>query len=338
MLPAGCRLVKTFKSQRESIPMILPLPRCLSVVAPLYNEESNVEELYRRLRTVMLAMGQEYELVLVDNGSTDRTLEYLKKLRQQDPAVRYISLSRNYNHQGGLVAGLEHARGDVIISMDGDLQHPPEVIPEMVAQWQLGYQVVFTLKHVDQTQGKFRQWTNRLFYRLMSHISGLNITGGQSDFRLMDRQALNALLALPEYGKFLRGLSQWIGFKQAGIRYQVAERFAGRSKFRFKELFRFALNGIFSFSVLPLRMFTMVGSIIAFLALLQAVKSVVLTWIAILMDGTQVAGYPTLATGIFFLGGVQLIGIGLLGEYLGRIYDEVKRRPIYIVAERSDEL
>ncbi|MBF0424084.1 MAG: glycosyltransferase family 2 protein [Magnetococcales bacterium] len=307
----------------------------LSVVIPLYNEEDNVAELYRRLHAVLTRMGQAYELVLVDNGSIDHTLPMLKDLHRQDPCVRYLSLSRNYGHQGGLVAGLHHASGDIVISMDGDLQHPPELIPELVAKWRQGFDVVFTLKREDPSQSPIRHRINRLFYGLVSRLSGLDLTGGQSDFRLMNRRALDALNSLPEYGKFLRGLSHWIGFRQTGVVFDVDARFAGQSKFRFRELYRFALNGLFSFSVFPLRVFTIIGSIIAVLSLLQVIYALVRTFYFMIIGTPVVAGYPTLVTGIFLLGGIQLIGIGLLGEYLGRVLDEVKQRPLYIVRERS---
>ncbi len=310
-------------------------PTLLTVVAPLFNEAENVRALYRRLKAVMMEMDQPYELILVDNGSSDDTLEQLKMLRAEDPNLHYLSLSRNYGHQGGLIAGLESARGGVVVSMDGDLQHPPEVIPELMARWRQGYDVVFTLKRLHAGQSFLRKRINQVFYATVQRLSGLNITGGQSDFRLMDRHALDAMLALPERGKFLRGLSQWIGFRQIGVEFDVAERLAGRSKFRLGELFRFAVSGIFSFSVLPLRIFTVLGGVVAAVSLLHALYALVRTWYKMVMGLPIVAGFPTLTTGIFFLGGVQLIGIGLLGEYLGRIYDEVKGRPLYILRESS---
>ncbi|MBF0139227.1 MAG: glycosyltransferase family 2 protein [Magnetococcales bacterium] len=312
----------------------IPSP-LLSVVVPLYNEEDNVGELYQRLRHVMQEMQQNYELVLVDNGSVDQTLSLIKALRRDDPHVHYVSLSRNYGHQGGLMAGLHRASGDVVISMDGDLQHPPELIPQLMQKWREGYEVVFTLKREDPSQSHRRRWINQTFYRFISYLSGLNLTGGQSDFRLMDRRALDAMNSLPEYGKFLRGLSHWIGFRQIGVVFDVDERFAGHSKFQFSELLRFGLSGIFSFSVVPLRVFSILGLVMAFLSLLHVVYSLSRAIYLDLIGSPVVAGYPTLVTGIFFLGGLQLIGIGLLGEYVGRVLDEVKQRPLYIVRESS---
>lgn len=314
--------------------MVLAPPQLLSVVAPLYNEEENIHSLYQRLCAVLTTdVCQNYELVLVDNGSSDRTLTHLKELNRLDPNVRYLSLSRNYGHQGGLIAGLEHAKGEVVVSMDGDLQHPPELIPQMVIQWQQGFDVVFTLKKENKSSSFWRKQSNRFFYATMSRLSGLKLVGGQSDFRLMGRTALDALLSLPERDKFLRGLSQWIGFKQTGIPFDVEERFKGRSKFQLKDLFRFAINGIFSFSVLPLRLFTFIGIIVAGFSLLHVAYALLRTWYKMSMGLPYVEGFPTLASGVFFLGGIQLIGIGLLGEYLGRIHNEVKRRPVYILRE-----
>jgi polyisoprenyl-phosphate glycosyltransferase len=310
-------------------------PKLLSVVAPMYNEEGNVFPLYERLRDVLEEIAPEFEILLVDNGSSDRTLEYLKELSQKDPRVRYLSLSRNYMAQGGILAGLHYARGDVVVSIDGDLQQPPEVIPEMLEEWRKGYDVVYTLKKEHGYLPVHRRITNRLYYALISYFSGLELQGGQSDFRLMDRNALDAMLALPEKGKFLRGLSQWIGFSQTGVYYEVADRTAGRTKFRILDLFRFALDGIFSFSILPLRLFTVLGSIIAALALANAFFNVAVASYRILMGIPDVPGFPTLVTGVFLLSGIQLIGIGLLGEYLGRVYDEVKNRPSFIVKETS---
>lgn len=310
-------------------------PPLLSIVVPLYNEEQNIEPLYQRLKAALSPLDLRHELILVDNGSRDHTLAILKRLASLDPCVTYLTLSRNFGHQGGLVAGLEHARGEVVVSLDGDLQHPPEFIPSMIAQWRLGFDVVYTLKRDDRSISFLRKQTNILFYRLMSRLSGLNITVGQSDFRLMNRAALDAMLALPERTRFLRGLAQWIGFRQIGLEFQVERRHAGSSKYRFKDLVNFAINGIFSFSILPLRLFTLIGSGVSLLALGYAAYNLLITWYKQFMDIPTVAGYPTLSVGIFFLGGVQLIGIGLLGEYLGKVYDEVKQRPTYILRERS---
>lgn len=312
-------------------------PKLLSVVAPMYNEEENVVPLYERVRDALEGVVPAFELILVDNGSWDRTLEQLKTLNEKDKRVRYVSLSRNYQAQGGILAGLHHSRGDVVVSIDGDLQQPPELIPEMLEKWREGFEIVFTLKNVHKSLALRRRIINRVYYAIISYSSGLELRGGQSDFRLMDRKALDAMLALPERGKFLRGLSQWVGFKQTGVYYDVAERTAGETKFRLVDLIRFALDGVFSFSILPLRVFTVLGFIIAALALINALLTVILAWYRMFLGISDVPGFPTLATGVFLLSGIQLIGIGLLGEYLGRVYDEVKNRPSFIVSETSPD-
>lgn len=309
----------------------------LSIVAPAYNEEESLESLYRRVADVMDAEGMPFELVIVDNGSSDRTLEILKRLNRQDSRVHYLSLSRNFGHQGGLIAGLEHATGDVVVSMDADLQHPPEVIPQMLTLWRQGVDVVFTIKRDIRGQSILRRAFNWAFYGVMSRLSRLELRGGQSDFRLMDRAAVDALCSLRERNKFLRGLSRWIGFRQEGVQYDVGERFAGRSKFRIGHLFRFALDGILSFSVVPLRLFTFFGFVTALPAFLYGLFALGSGAYAFFTGyhGRVPPGWASVAAAVFFLGGVQLMGIGLLGEYVGRIYDEVKGRPQYLVRESS---
>ena len=311
--------------------------KLLSVVAPMYNEEDNVFPLYERVRATLEKSVPAFELILVDNGSWDKTLDHLKSLSDKDNRVRYVSLSRNYLAQGGILAGLHFSRGDVVVSIDGDLQQPPELIPDMLAKWREGYDVVFTLKKEHQYLSAHRRIINRVFYAVISYFSGLDLRGGQSDFRLMDRKALDALLALPEKGKFLRGLSQWIGFSQTGVYYNVSKRTAGHTKFSVLDLFRFALDGVFSFSILPLRLFTVLGFVIAALALANVLVTILLVVYRIIMGIPDVPGFPALATGVFLLGGVQLMGIGMLGEYLGRVYDEVKNRPSFIVKETSPD-
>ncbi len=310
----------------------------ISIVAPAYNEEENLVHLYERVRGVMETLGKDFELIIIENGSIDRSLEILRELHRKDHRVNYLSLSRNFGHQGALIAGLEHSRGDVVISMDADLQHPPEMIPEMLKLWEEGYEIVYTTKRENVAQPFFRRLINRIFYAFLSRASGLELTGGQSDFRLMDRSATDALIRMPERNKFLRGLSRWIGFRQIGIEYDVPPRFAGESKFRFSHLLRFALDGILSFSVIPLRFFTLFGMIVSVVSLFYG--------LFILVEGTYAfltgyhfaripPGWTTVGVAVFFFGGVQLIGIGLLGEYLGRVYDETKGRPTYLVREHT---
>ena len=309
----------------------------ISIIVPAYNEEENLRHLYMRVRKVMEQAGWGFEMILVDNGSTDRSLEVIKGIRQEDKRVHYLSLSRNFGHQGALVAALEHSRGDAVISMDADLQHPPEVIPEMLSLWNEGYEVVYTMKREDAAQSLPRRLINRVFYTTLSRLSGLELSGGQSDFRLMDRRAVNALLNMPERNKFLRGLAKWIGFRQIGVEYDVPPRFAGESKFRFVHLFRFALDGMLSFSILPLRLFTLLGIIAYSCAFLYGIFIVGSGAYALLTGyhGHIPPGWASISAAIIFFSGMQLIGIGLLGEYLGRVYDETKQRPVYLIRERS---
>ena len=309
----------------------------VSIVAPAYNEEENLVLLYDRVLAVMTELGQNFEIVIVENGSTDHSIEILKKLHAKDSRLQFVSLSRNFGHQGGLLAGLTYSTGDVVISMDADLQHPPELFPKMLKLWENGYDIVYTIKRENHGQSRLRRVINFVFYSLLSKLSGLELTGGQSDFRLMDRKAVNALLQMPERNKFLRGLTRWIGFKQTGMEFDLPTRFAGKSKFRFGHLFRFALDGILSFSIIPLRVFTVAGFAISISALLYQTF--------IILDGLYAyyqghydripPGWVETAAAIFFFGGVQLLGIGLLGEYLGRVYDEVKCRPSFLVRESS---
>lgn len=314
--------------------------RLISIVAPAYNEEESLLHLYERVRNVMDALEKNFELIVVENGSSDRSIEILKELHQKDKRINYLSLSRNFGHQGALIAGLEHSGGDVVISMDADLQHPPEVIPEMLKLWEEGYEVVYTIKRENKAQPFFRRLINRLFYSFLSRVSGLELSGGQSDFRLMDRKAVDALISMPERNKFLRGLTRWIGFRQVGIEYDVPPRFAGESKFRFGHLLRFALDGILSFSVIPLRFFTLFGLAISTMAFFYGVFIMGYGIYAISKGQgagwmTGGSGFATIGAAVFFFGGVQLLGIGLLGEYLGRVYDEAKGRPVYLVREHS---
>ncbi len=308
----------------------------ISIVTPAYNEEKNLFCLYEKICVAMKTIGKNFELVVVENGSSDSSIKILRELRRKDGRVHYLSLTRNFGHQGALLAGLEHARGDVVISMDADLQHPPELIPDMVKLWEKGYDVVYTNKHDRKSQFVLRRIVNRFFYSIMRRLSGIELHG-QSDFRLLDRKVVNVLCSLPERNKFLRGLTSWIGFRQTGIEYELALRHAGKSKFRLIHLIELAIDGIFSFSIIPLRIFTVVGLLISSGSFLYGVYLLLQKLYIIVAGGNgQIPpGWVTLVFVMLFFGGIQLIGIGLLGEYLGRVYDEVKRRPLYIIREDS---
>src|SRR5436190_18552556 len=301
----------------------------LSVVAPMYNEEGTAEELYSRV--VGALEGIPFELLLVDDFSTDATPEILDRLAANDPRVKVLYLSRNFGHQAALTAGLEHAAGDAVVMLDGDLQDPPEVILEMLSRWREGYDVVYgqRARRAGETRAKLA--TARWFYKLFARMTRLDLARNAGDFRLLDRRALDALLSMSERNRFLRGMTVWIGYPQVAVPYDRDPRFAGETKYTWRAMIHFALDAISSFSWVPLQAATVLGfvfSIVAFLAL----PLVVIARFA----NHPGAGVSTVLFVVLFLGGVQLITVGLIGEYVGRIYDEVKRRPLYLVRDRRN--
>jgi len=299
----------------------------LSVVVPIYNEVETLEELYRRITD---AVGDtRLELVFTDNCSTDGTVDALRGLAERDDRVRVVLLSRNFGHQASLTAGLTEATGDVIVMMDGDLQDPPELIPEMLERWRAGADVVSMVRSVRPGETRFKRWSARVFYRVLDRLTDLDVPQDAGDFRLLDRRALDVLLSMPERARFLRGMSVWIGFKQEEISYRRDPRFAGETKYPLRRLISFSLDGIASFSDLPLRLATAAGFGVSALALI----GLLFTFVSGLA-GFYVPGVSTLLFVILFLGGVQLITIGIIGEYLARVYDEVKQRPLFVVSEK----
>lgn len=306
--------------------------RLVSVVTTAYNEAVNLLQLYDRVKEALAETAPEFELIVVDNGSTDDSLPILRSLNHRDHRVQFVSLTRNFGHQGGLTAGLNYAGGDVVIMMDADLQHPPEMLPEMLKLWRQGYDVVNMNKNFRTGHKTVRRVIDTSYYRLISKLSGLDLSSSQSDFRLVDRKVLTTLLNLPERKAFLRGLTQWLGFRQATLEYVVAPRLRGKSRFRLGELTLFALDGILAFSVLPLRLFSIAGVLISLVSLAYFAY---LVFMALVHGSEFPTGWPTLATAIFCFGGIQLLGIGVLGEYLARVYQEVKRRPEFLVTEDS---
>jgi polyisoprenyl-phosphate glycosyltransferase len=305
----------------------------ISVVAPAFNEEENLIALYERCKKIVEDGGSAFEMVIAENGSIDGSLKVLRDLHAKDPRVNYVSLSRNFGGQGGLLAGLEHCHGDAVVTMDADLQHPPEKIPDLLEKWETGFDVVTSRRLSNPDTGLFRQLLNNLFYKFMDSASGIPLSERQSDFRLMDRSALDALLSLPEKNKYFRCLSYWVGFSQAYIEYEAAPRLKGVTKFRPLDLLKFAAEGITAFSVLPLHIFAVIGTVISVGSLFYGLI-ILLDWM-FSKDFNAPPGFATLSIGIYFLGGVQLIGIGVLGEYLGRVYDEARGRPGYIVREAT---
>ncbi|HAD88146.1 MAG TPA: glycosyltransferase [Rhodospirillaceae bacterium] len=307
--------------------------KLISITAPALNEGENLAALCRRITAALTPITHNFEIVIADNASSDDTLPQLRRLSAEDPRVKYVRLSRNFGHQGGLIAGMHHCAGEIVITMDADLQHPPEVLPKLLERWEEGFDVVGTRKRPSGYTNPVRQVLNSVFYRVVGKSIGIPLTQHQSDFRLLDRAALNALLALPERQKFLRGLSHWIGFPQTSIEFEPSARQFGKTKFRFLGLLAFAIHGVISFSVFPLRLFTVIGMIVAALALGNAAYLIV-DWLTD-ASGEPPPGWLTLATGVYFLGGLQLVGIGVLGEYLALTLVESRRRPSFIVAEAS---
>jgi polyisoprenyl-phosphate glycosyltransferase len=301
-------------------------PRLLSVVAPMFDEEETVDVFYERVRTAL--DGVAFELVLVDDASRDRTPELLDRLADSDPRVHVLHLSRNFGHQAAITAGLEHARGDVVAMLDGDLQDPPELIPTMLDHWRTGSDVVYGVRESRVGETRFKLASARWFYRLFSRVTGLELRENSGDFRLLDRRALDAVLSMRERNRFLRGMTVWVGFTQTGVPYQRDARHAGETKYTLRRMLRFSLDAISSFSSVPLQAATLLGfffSLCAFLGLPLV--------IAARVAGIYVPGVSTILFVILLLGGIQLITVGIIGEYVGRIYDEVKGRPLYVVRE-----
>lgn len=303
----------------------------LSVVIPIYNEQENLTELYRRLRRVCDGLDHvNWQVIYVNDGSQDQSLEMMRRQSREDPRFRILDLSRNFGHQAAISAGLAQADGDAVISMDGDLQDPPEVIPDMLARWQVGDQIVRAERR-SRKEGGIRRIGFDAFHRIFNWISDFPVPSQSGIFGLMDRKALEELNRFTEKNRFFPGLRSWVGFSQGVIYYDRQERAAGMPKQSFRRLLRYALDAIFSFSYKPLRVMTMTGAVISAAGFALACIFVIKRLIGIEIAQT---GFTTLVTLVLFLGGVQLIAIGLLGEYLVRIYDEVKQRPLYIVKDR----
>lgn len=303
-------------------------PVQFSLVVPIYNEEGNIPELYRRVTTVMDGLAEPYELDFVDDGSRDRSLELLRELAGSDPRVRVICLARNFGHQRAVSAGLDHARGQAVIVLDGDLQDPPEVVPQFVAKWREGFEVVYAVRE-KRKERLLKRMAYHSFYLLLRGLSRVEIPLETGDFCLMDRRVVDALVALPERNRFIRGLRSWVGFRQIGLAYERDARHAGKPKYTFRKLVSLALDGLISFSYLPLRLATMLGFAVSVLSLLAAGYYLVKR----LTVGLQPPGFATLVVLLLFLSGVQLITIGVIGEYIGHVLEEVKARPTYVLRE-----
>ena len=300
-----------------------------TIIAPVYNECEILPELHRRVSAVMEGLGDTWELILVDDGSSDGSTEQIRALAAQDEHVKPLIFARNFGHQIAATAGLDYASGDAVVIIDADLQDPPEVIADLAAKWREGYEVVYAVRHEREGESWFKLFTASLFYRVIFRITDVKIPMDTGDFRLMDRKVVDVMNSMRERHRFLRGMSAWVGFRQIGVQYNRAARFAGSTKYPFKKMLRLALNAITGFSYFPLQLATWIGFVAAGLSLI-AIPVVI---IERLIGNQEFSGQATTLVVVLFLGGVQLISLGILGEYIGRIYDEVKGRPMYIVRE-----
>ncbi len=299
------------------------------MVAPVYNEEELVERFVRRACAAVA--DYTFELVLVNDGSTDATPELLDRMAAEDPRIRVVHLSRNFGHQAALTAGLEHAAGDVVAMIDADLQDPPELIPTMVARWETGADVVYAVRRQREGETAFKLATASWFYKLFDKLAQVDLEPNSGDFRLLDRRALDALLTMTERSRFLRGMTVWVGFTQTAVPYERDARHAGETKYTLRKMLRFSLDAIASFSHVPLQLATYVGLLSAGLAFV-AIPVVA----GLRLTGSYLPGFGSLTIAILLLGGIQLIALGVIGEYVGRIYDEVKHRPLYIVRDERN--
>jgi polyisoprenyl-phosphate glycosyltransferase len=303
----------------------------VSVVVPCFNEEDVIAETYRRLSAVLGGSGQaRWELIFVNDGSRDRTLELLRGIQAGDPSVRVVSFSRNFGHQMAVTAGIAHAGGDAVVLIDADLQDPPEVVLEMLARWRAGVDVAYGVRGEREGETAVKLMTAKYFYRLINAMSDTPIPLDTGDFRLMDRSVVDALQSMPERDRFVRGMVSWVGFRQEPVVYRRAGRFAGVTKYPLTKMVRFAVDGILSFSLVPLRLATWMGFTAAGLSLLGILYAMVLR----LLTSIWVPGWTLLFIALLFLSGAQLMFLGVIGEYLGRVYGEAKRRPLYVVQER----
>lgn len=304
-----------------------------SIIAPIFNEKDNLPELYRRVKEVMDQTRKPWEFILVDDGSTDGSTDILREMAKEDKRVRPVIFARNFGHQVAVTAGLDYSRGEAVVIIDADLQDPPELILEMAKKWKEGYEVVFAVRTEREGESWFKLWTASLFYRMIYRITDVKMPLDAGDFRLMDRKVVDVMNSMRERHRFLRGMSAWVGFRQIGVEYKRAARTAGETKYPFRKMFRLAINAVTSFSYFPLQVATFVGFLSAGIAILAMPVVIYLR-----ASGSQAFfGQASTLLAVLFLGGVQLISLGVLGEYIGRLYDEAKGRPLYIVREAPED-
>lgn len=304
-----------------------------SVIAPIFNESGNIPDLYQRVKETLNQTGEPWELILVDDGSTDGSSDLIRQLAEEDKNVRPVIFARNFGHQIAVTAGLDYSRGDAVVIIDSDLQDPPEVILDLIAKWKEGYEVVYAIREEREGESWFKLFTASLFYRLIHRITDVDIPLDTGDFRLMDRKVVNVVNNMREKHRFLRGMSVWVGFKQTGVKYRRAARHAGETKYPLKKMIRFASDAITSFSYVPLQVSTYLGFIAAGISVIAIPIVIILR----LIGSHAFTGQATTLIAVLFFGGVQLISLGILGEYIGRLYDEAKGRPLYIVRESPED-
>jgi dolichol-phosphate mannosyltransferase len=304
-----------------------------SIIAPIFNEKDNLPELHRRVTEVMNSTGEAWELILVDDGSSDGSSDIIREFARKDKHIRPVIFARNFGHQVAVTAGLDYSRGDAVVIIDADLQDPPELILEMSKKWKEGNEVVYAVRAEREGESWFKLWTASLFYRIIYRITDVKIPLDTGDFRLMDRKVVKVMNQMREKYRFLRGMSAWVGFKQVGVEYKRAARKAGETKYPFRKMFKLAVNAVTGFSYFPLQVATYVGFTSAAISIL-AIPLVIYLRIA---GHQQLTGQATTLIAVLFLGGVQLISLGVLGEYIGRLYDEAKGRPLYITREAPED-
>lgn len=305
----------------------IPVRPDLSLVVPMFNEAENLDRLFARLGEVMATIGVTYEIVCVDDGSRDDTVARIADHHRRDQRIKLVELSRNFGKELALTAGLHHTAGRAVVMIDADLQHPPELIGDMLDKWREGYEMVIAVRTSREDESPLKRAAARAFYRLFGQVSEVQLPQGAGDFRLLDRKVVDVLNAMPEHTRFMKGLYAWVGFRQTTLPFEVAPRALGESKFNAFRLWRLAIDGITSFTSVPLKVWTFIGMLVAAFALLYGLLFIVKT----LILGIDVPGYPSLIVAITFFAGVQLISLGVIGEYLGRVFAEVKNRPLYVV-------
>ena len=309
--------------------------RLVSIVVPVYNEEEALPLFYAQLRETLEGLGRPWELIFVDDGSDDRTGALIDDLSARDRSVQAVHFSRNFGHQAALCAGLERAKGEYTITMDGDGQHPPKMIPEMIGLADSGYDIVLTQRMEKEQRSSFKKWSSETFYRILNKVSDTKTLPGGADFRLMNRQALDALLSLPEFHKFLRGMVSWIGFRSVILPFEVPDRIAGHTKYSLKKMFRLASDAVFSFSMVPLYIGLSAGALFLLLALIEAIY-VLSFWVSGNTENLA-PGWSSLMFMLLIIGAVLMIIMGFIGVYVGYIFQEVKHRPVYILRQEPEK-